>query len=234
AFHHVQGRLGATISLTWFDAEDLPRNPGALGRVRRAGALLVPGGFGARGVEGKLLAIEIARTQGIPFLGVCYGFQMAAVEIARNRLGLVGANTTEVDPAGPEPVVCLLEDQKGVHQLGGTMRLGAQPVRLRPGSRIAEIYGRTEIVERHRHRYEINPSYADRLGSVGFEATGHAPDGRIEVLELNDHPFFFGVQYHPEFRSRPEAPHPLYLELVRAALARKEVPSPAATASARA
>lgn len=234
AFHHVQGRLGATVNLAWLDAEDLPRDPAALARVRRAGALLVPGGFGARGAEGKLLAIELARTQGIPFLGVCYGFQMAAVEFARHELGLAAANTTEIDPDGADPVVCLLEAQQGLQELGGTMRLGAQPITLAAGSRVAEAYGRTEIVERHRHRYEINPAYVDRLGAHGLRATGRAPDGRIEALEIPAHPFFVGVQYHPEFRSRPEVPHPLYLALVRAALARKEVPVPAAATPARA
>ncbi|HEV2167186.1 MAG TPA: CTP synthase (glutamine hydrolyzing), partial [Thermoplasmata archaeon] len=158
AFHHVQGRLGATIKLVWYDAEDLPRDPPSLARLRRADAVLVPGGFGARGVEGKMEAIQIARTQGIPYLGVCYGFQRAAVEFARHQLGLVGANTTEVEPQGPDPVVCLLEDQKAVNDLGGTMRLGAQKVTLEPGSKIVEVYGRTEIWERHRHRFEINPA----------------------------------------------------------------------------
>jgi CTP synthase len=233
AFHHVQGRLGCTIDLQWYDAEDLPRNPVALGRLKRSDAVLVPGGFGARGVEGKMLAIQLARTHGVPYLGVCYGFQMAAVEFARNALGLVGANTTEVDAHSPEPVVCLLEEQKGVNDLGGTMRLGAQRVELIPGSRVAEIYGREEIWERHRHRYEINPAYLDRFVSHGLHVTGRAVDGRVEALELADHPFFVGVQFHPEFLSRPEAPHPLYLALVRAALARQEV-LPTVAAPARA
>lgn len=234
AFHHVQGRLGATIKLVWYDAEDLPRDPPSLARLRRADAVLVPGGFGARGVEGKMEAIQIARTQGIPYLGVCYGFQMAAVEFARHQLGLVGANTTEVEPQGPDPVVCLLEDQKTVNDLGGTMRLGAQKVTLEPGSKIAEVYGRTEIWERHRHRFEINPAYLERFAQEGLLVTGRSVDGRVEVLELPSHPFFVGVQYHPEFLSRPEAPHPLYLALVRAALARKEVPPPVPAAPARA
>jgi CTP synthase len=223
AFHHVQGRLGVTIHLKWYDAEDLPRDPAALARVARSDAVLVPGGFGARGVEGKMLAISAAREGGIPFLGVCYGFQMAAIEFARNVLALPQANTTEVEPHTPDPVVCLLEDQKTLATMGGTMRLGALKVTLAEESRIAQMYGRTEVFERHRHRYEINPAYLDRFREHGLRVTGRSFDGRVEVLELADHPFFLGVQYHPEFLSRPEAPHPLYLELVKAALARKGV-----------
>ncbi|MCI4356645.1 MAG: CTP synthase [Thermoplasmata archaeon] len=234
AFHHVQGRLGATINLSWYDAEDLPRDAAALARIERSDAVLVPGGFGARGVEGKMLAISAARRNGIPFLGVCYGFQMAAIEFARNVLALPQANTTEVEPHTPDPVVCLLEDQKTLATLGGTMRLGAQKVTLTEESRVAQIYGRTEIVERHRHRYEINPAYIDRFREHGLRVTGRSWDGRVEVFELADHPFFLGVQYHPEFLSRPEAPHPLYLELVKAALARKGVPADVSPTPARA
>jgi len=234
AFHHVQGRLGVTINLKWYDAEDLPRDPAALARVARSDALLVPGGFGARGVEGKMLAISAAREGGIPFLGVCYGFQMAAIEFARHVLALPMANTTEVEPHTPDPVVCLLDDQKTLATMGGTMRLGALKVTLAEDSHIAQLYGRTEVFERHRHRYEINPAYLDRLREHGLRATGRSPDGRVEVLELVDHPFFFGVQYHPEFLSRPEAPHPLYLGLVQAALARKGVAADVAPTPARA
>ncbi len=229
AFHHCQGHLGCDIRLQWYDAEDIAKNPTLLGRLERSDGVLVPGGFGARGVEGKVLAIELARTRGIPYLGVCYGFQMAAVEFARNVLSLPGANTTEVDAETPDPVVCLLEQQKGLSEMGGTMRLGTQRVVLAPGSKIAQCYGATEIWERHRHRYEINPAYLDRFQAHGLNITGHAVDGRVESFELADHPFFVGVQFHPEFLSRPEAPHPLYLALVRAALARKEVPTPAVT-----
>jgi CTP synthase len=234
AFHHVQGRLGVSIRLNWYDAEDLPRDPSALSRLRRSDAMLVPGGFGARGVEGKVIAIGLARKEKIPFLGVCYGFQMAAVEFARSVLGLPQATTTEVDPHTPEPVVCLLEEQTVVAEMGGSMRLGAQRVLLDPTSKIAQVYGRSEVWERHRHRYEINPKYLDRFNEKGLKVAGHSVDGRVEVLELADHPFFLGVQYHPEFLSRPEAPHPLYLELVRAALARKEVPAAVAAAPAHA
>ena len=232
AFHHCQGHLGVDIRLQWYDSEDIPRNPTLLGRLERSDAVLVPGGFGARGVEGKVRAIEIARTRGIPYLGVCYGFQMAAVEYARHVLGLAGANTTEVEPESSDPVVCLLEEQKAVNDLGGTMRLGAQRVVLAPGSKIAEVYGKTEIWERHRHRYEINPKYLERFRAAGLLATGMSVDGRVEVFEAPDHPFFVGVQYHPEFLSRPESPHPLYLALVRAALARKEVANPVGASSA--
>ena len=228
AFHHCQGHLGVEVRLQWYDAEDIPRNASLVARLERSDAVLVPGGFGARGVEGKMRAIEIARTKRIPYLGVCYGFQMAAVEYARDVLGLPRANTTEVDPECPDPVVCLLEEQKGLSELGGTMRLGAQRVVLTPGSRVAGIYGKTEIWERHRHRYEINPKYLERFREAGLLVSGLSVDGRVEVFEAADHPFFLGVQYHPEFLSRPEAPHPLYLELVRAALARKEVATPVA------
>jgi CTP synthase len=232
AFHHCQGHLGVEIRLQWYDSEDIPRNPSLLARLERSDAILVPGGFGARGIEGKIRAIEISRTRGIPYLGVCYGFQMAAVEFARNVLGLPRANSTEIDPEGPDPVVCLLEEQKGLSELGGTMRLGAQRVVLTPGSKVAEIYGKTEIWERHRHRYEINPKYLARFREAGLIASGMSVDGRVEVFEEPKHPFFLGTQYHPEFLSRPEAPHPLYMALVRAAVARKEVANPVSTAPA--
>jgi CTP synthase len=232
AFHHVQGHLGRDIRLHWYDAEDIPSNPGLVARLERADALVVPGGFGARGVEGKVRAIETAYRRGIPFLGICYGFQIAAVERIRNGAGLPRANTSEVDPATPDPVVCLLESQEGVSDLGGTMRLGSQRVLLAPGSRVAEVYGRTEIWERHRHRYEINPAYFERLEGAGLRIAGRSVDGRVEVLESPDHPFFLGVQYHPEFLSRPEAPHPLYAALVRAAVARKEAPQPVGPSAA--
>ncbi len=223
AFHHVQGHLGKEVRLQWYDSEDIPRNPTLLARLERSDGILVPGGFGTRGVEGKIRAIEIARTRSVPYLGICYGFQMAAVEFARNVLKLPRANTTEVDAATPDPVVCLLEEQKTLSDLGGTMRLGAQRVNLTAGSMVAEIYGKSEIWERHRHRYEINPSYFERFRAAGLEITGRSVDGRVEAFEVRGHPFFLGVQYHPEFLSRPEHPHPLFLGLVRAAIARQEV-----------
>jgi CTP synthase len=232
AFHHCQGSLGVEIRLQWYDSEDIPKNPSLLARLQRSDAVIVPGGFGSRGTEGKIRAVEVARTGGIPYLGICYGFQLAAIETARNVLGLPKANTTEVDAATPDPVVCILEEQKGLNALGGTMRLGAQRIILTPGSKVAGLYGKGEIWERHRHRYEINPKYIEPLASKGLVVGGMSVDGRVEVLEMPGHPFFMGVQYHPEFLSRPEAPHPLYMALIRAAMARKEVASPVAVAPA--
>jgi len=232
AFHHCQGSLGVEIRLQWYDSEDIPKNPSLLARLQRSDAIIVPGGFGSRGTEGKIKAVEVARTGKIPYLGICYGFQLAAIEAARNVLGLPKANTTEVDATTPDPVVCVLEEQKGLHELGGTMRLGAQRIILTPGSKVAGLYGKGEIWERHRHRYEINPKYIEPLAAHGLVVGGMSVDGRVEVLEMPSHPFFVGVQYHPEFLSRPEAPHPLYMELVRAAMARKEVASPVAATPA--
>ncbi len=233
AFHHVQGHLGVEVRLQWYDSEDIPKNPALLARISRVGRDPGPGRVSGRGAWKARCGRSSSRgSRKIPYLGVCYGFQMAAVEFARNTLDIPTATTTEVDPAASEPVVCLLEDQKVVADLGGTMRLGAQRVVLTKGSKVAEIYGKTEIWERHRHRYEINPKYLERFRAHGLHVTGTAVDGRVEVLELADHPFFVGVQYHPEFLSRPESPHPLYLALVRAAVARKEVASPVATAPA--
>jgi CTP synthase len=226
AFHHCQGGLGVEIRLQWYDSEDIPKNPSLLARLQRSDAIIVPGGFGSRGTEGKIRAIEVARTLGIPYLGICYGFQLAAIESARNVLGLPKANTTEIEAATPDPVVCILEEQKGLHDLGGTMRLGAQRIILNPTSKTSQLYGKTEIWERHRHRFEINPKYLEPLAAHGLVVGGMSVDGRVEVLEMPNHPFFVGVQYHPEFLSRPETPHPLYMGLVRAAIARKEVASP--------
>jgi len=232
AFHHVQGALGSEVRLQWYDSEDIPKNPSLLARLQRSDAIIVPGGFGSRGAEGKIRAIEVARTNGIPYLGICFGFQLAAVETARHVLDRPKANTTEIDATTPDPVVCLLEQQKGLHDLGGTMRLGAQRVILTAGSKVAELYGKNEIWERHRHRFEINPDYIEPLRTHGLVVTGMSVDGRVEALEMPRHPYFIGVQFHPEFLSRPETPHPLYVGLVRAALARKEVASPVAPAPA--
>jgi len=183
--------------------------------------VLVPGGFGERGIAGKLDAIRFARQRGIPFLGICLGMQCAVIEFARNVLGLEGAHSTEFDKNTPHPVICLLDEQKSITNLGGTMRLGAQPARLAPESRAAQCYGSVEISERHRHRYELNNAYREPLASHGLEVVGTSPDGALaEIVELCHHPWFVAVQFHPEFKSQPTRPHPLFAGFLGAALAR--------------
>jgi CTP synthase len=181
--------------------------------------VLVPGGFGERGIEGKVAAIRYARTKGIPFLGICLGMQCAVIEFARNICNLAGAHSTEFDKNTPHPVICLLDEQKTITDKGGTMRLGAQPARLLPESLAAQAYGSTEISERHRHRYEFNNIYRQQFAANGMRFAGTSPDGAlVEVLELPEHPWFVAVQYHPEFKSKPTSPQPLFAGLVGAAV----------------
>jgi CTP synthase len=183
--------------------------------------ILVPGGFGERGIEGKVTAIRHARTKGIPFLGLCLGMQCAVIEFGRNVCNLAGAHSTEFDKNSPHPVICLLDEQKTITDKGGTMRLGAQPTRLEPDSLAARCYGGTEISERHRHRYEFNNVYRQQFAAHGMRFAGTSPDGSlVEVIELPDHPWFLAVQYHPEFKSKPTAPQPLFAGFVGAAVAR--------------
>ncbi len=171
-----------------------------------------------RGIEGKIAAARIAREQGIPFLGVCLGMQMAVAEFARHVVGMEGANSSEFDPETPYPVVDLLPEQKEVADMGGTMRLGADPVKLHAGTRAREIYGEAVIYERHRHRYEVNNFLRRRLEAAGLVVSGTTPDERlVEIIELPEHPFFVASQFHPEFKSRPERPAPLFREFVGAA-----------------
>ncbi len=189
--------------------------------LRGVDGILVPGGFGTRGVEGKVLAVEYARQCRIPFFGICLGMQCAVIEFARNVIGLEGAHSTEFCAETPHPVICLLPEQKDVSEKGGTMRLGAQPCVLKDGSRAAECYGQRLISERHRHRYEFNPDYLDEFVRYGMVPTGTSPDGRlVEIVEIPDHPWFVAVQFHPEFKSKPLAPHPLFKGFIAAALAR--------------
>ena len=184
-------------------------------------ALVVPGGFGERGVEGKVNAIRFARERGLPFLGICLGMQCAVIDFARHVAGLEGAHSTEFDRSSPHPVICLLEEQKDVTDKGGTMRLGAQPAVLAAGTRSEEAYHSVEICERHRHRYEFNSSYRERLEAAGLVIAGTSPDGSlVEIVELADHPWFVAVQFHPEFKSKPTAAHPLFAGLVSAAVER--------------
>ncbi|HMC08812.1 MAG TPA: CTP synthase, partial [Actinomycetota bacterium] len=185
--------------------------------------ICVPGGFGIRGIEGKIEAIRIAREEGIPFLGLCLGLQCAVIEYARNVAGLEGANSSEFDQATRHPVIDLIPGQESVDDKGGTMRLGLWPAKLTPGSAAHDRYGSDVIYERHRHRYEVNPAYHRVLEEAGLVFSGISPDGRLaEIVELAGHPFFMGSQFHPEFRSRPNRPHPLFRGLVEAAAARAE------------
>jgi len=185
------------------------------------GGILVPGGFGERGLEGKIAAIRFAREKKIPFFGICLGMQMAVIEFARHVCGLKDAHTTEVDKKTPHPVVCLMKEQETVVDLGATMRLGAWPCVLRKGTRSARAYGRTQISERHRHRYEFNNGYRQQLEAKGLTFAGLSPDARlVEIVELPAHPWFVGCQFHPEFKSQPLDPHPLFTDFVGAALER--------------
>jgi len=200
-------------------AEELERtSPGVL--LEGAGGILVPGGFGERGAEGKIQAIRYARENKIPYLGICLGMQLAVVEFARSVLSLAGANSAELDPAAPDPVIDLLPEQKGVTDRGGTMRLGSYPCHIAAGSLAHRAYGMLKVQERHRHRYEFNNAYREIFAEAGFRFSGLSPDGRlVEIVELTDHPWFVATQFHPEFRSRPSRPHPLFKGFVGAAAA---------------
>jgi len=190
--------------------------------VRRADSLLVPMGFGQRGTEGKIAAVRYAREEGVPFLGICFGMQMAVIEFGRNVCGLTDANSSEVDPHTPHPVIALMDQQRGVVQKGGTMRLGAYPCALQDGSLASRLYSRKRISERHRHRYEFNNAYREQFMAKGMIFSGLSPDGElVEIVELRNHPWFIGVQFHPEFKSRPFDCHPLFKGFVRAALQRR-------------
>ncbi len=211
----------ARVQIDYVDAEELEKpDPGA--RLASAHAIIIPGGFGERGIEGKIRAIRHAREAGVPILGICLGLQLMVVECARNRLGLKRANSQEFEAGTPHPVIHMMEAQKEVHAKGGTMRLGAYPCTLKPGSLAAALYRRSKISERHRHRYEVNNDYRPRLEDAGFTATGTSPDNRlVEILELKGHPWFLGCQFHPELKSRPLDPHPLFRGLIKAAVARR-------------
>ncbi len=209
------------VEISKVDSEGLEPLSDAEVATRLAGfdGILVCPGFGARGVEGKVKAIRFAREQRIPFLGDCYGMQWAVIEFARHMCALPGANTTEVDPATPHPVIDLLPEQQGITEKGGTMRLGRYPCRLMPGSLAGSAYGEAEVGERHRHRYEVNNAYLDVLTRHGLRVTGVYPaKNLVEIIELPSHPWFVGTQFHGEYRSRPNRPHPLYREFIGAAL----------------
>jgi CTP synthase len=217
ALRHGAAAADLGLSITPVEAEDLTA-PGGLDRLEGLDGILVPGGFGYRGIEGKIEAVRYARESRKPFLGICLGMQCAVIETARNLAGLEGACSTEFEPSAQHPVIDLLEGQKSVTDLGGTMRLGAWPCVLRQDSLAARCYGSPAISERHRHRYELNPAYVGRLEEAGMICTGTSPDGKLtEVVERPDHPWFVACQFHPEFKSRPLEPHPLFEGFVRAA-----------------
>jgi CTP synthase len=209
------------VDLEYIDSEQIEQR-GAAELLAGLDGILVPGGFGDRGTEGKIAAIRFAREHKIPFFGICYGMHFAVVEFARHVCGMTGANSIEADRATPFPVIDLMPDQKGVLEKGGTMRLGAYPCTLEKGTLAAEAYGTTQISERHRHRYEVNNKYRDAMAQKGLVLSGTSPDQRlVEMIELRDHPYFVGCQFHPEFKSRPHAPHPLFARFVRAAAERQ-------------
>jgi CTP synthase len=211
-FHH-----GADVEIEWIQAEDV-EGLLAAGRLKDLDGIVIPGGFGERGIEGKIAAAGYAREHDVPCLGICLGMQVMTVEFARNVLGLAGANSTEFDPSSPHPVIDLMDSQRDVTNKGGTMRLGAYIAQLDPDSVVAQAYGTTVVSERHRHRYEFNPAYRRRFDGSGFRFSGTSPDGRlVEFIELDGHPYWVATQAHPEFKSRPTNPAPLFRELIGAA-----------------
>jgi CTP synthase len=224
SLRHAGIHHDAVVEVDWVDSETVG-DPEVAERLHSADGILIPGGFGGRGWEGKITACRIARTGKIPYLGICLGMHVAVSEYARHMAGMEGANSTEMDLETPFPVIDLLPEQKEIADMGGTMRLGADPVRLHDDTRIRELYGEAVVYERHRHRYEVNNHLRKHLESAGLVCSGTSPDGRlVEAVELSrdDHPFFIASQYHPEFKSRPERPAPLFREFVGAALAHAE------------
>ncbi len=206
------------VDIEKIDSQDIERD-GPEGHLSGLAGIVVPGGFGDRGVEGKILAAQFARERKIPYLGLCLGMQVATIEFARNVLGWKEAHSTEFRPDTPYPVIALLEEQKNVRYLGGTMRLGAQEVVLKQGTRAARLYGAFVVKERHRHRYEFNNRFRREFEEAGFIISGTSPDGElVELIELKDHPFFLACQFHPEFRSKPSTPHPLFRGFIAAAM----------------
>jgi len=221
ALCHAGGANDCGVDLKIVDAEEIEQD-GVEKHLGGVAGILVPGGFGDRGTEGKIAAARHAREKGIPYFGICLGMQIASIEFARNVCGLKGANSTEFDPATPHPIIALLDEQKEVTGKGGSMRLGAWPALLKKDSLAHRIYGQTEIAERHRHRYEFNSAYRAQMEEKGFVISGTSPDGAlVEIIEHRDHAWFVAVQFHPEFLSKPETPHPLFREFIQASMSRK-------------
>jgi CTP synthase len=231
ALKHAGIHHGCFVKVSWVDAEGMSLEEAGR-KLEQVDGVLVPGGFGSRGWEGKILACRVARERGIPYLGICLGMHVAVSEFARHVVGLEGANSTEMDPETPFPVIDLLPEQKEVEDLGGTMRLGAQAVELGEGTRAQEAYDESTVHERHRHRYEVNNHFRPRLIEAGLVVSGTYQEGRlVEIIELPDHPWFVASQFHPEFKSRPMRPAPLFRDFVGAALERARSRDRAAVAS---
>ncbi len=219
ALTHGAVAAGVKLNIRMMESEEIEQK-GAAEKLKGVHGVLVPGGFGIRGVEGKIEAIRYARENKIPFFGICLGMQCAVIEFSRHVCGMEEANSTELAPGTPQPVISLLDEQRGVTDMGGTMRLGAYPCCLKAGTKASEAYVSEQIMERHRHRYEFNPLYREVLEKGGLVIAGVSPDGNlVEVVELKDHPWFVACQYHPEFKSMPVAPHPLFAAFVKAAAA---------------
>ncbi len=222
AFRHAGAKCEAKVLIDYFEAEQFEENPKKLEQLRNYDGIFVPYGFGSRGAEGKIMAIQFARENDIPFLGICFGFQLAVVEFARNVCGLKDANSTEIDPETPHPVVDLMPEQKNVEYKGATMRLGQHEIVIKPETLAFRLYGSERIFERHRHRFEVNIDYLSTLEEHGLVFSGRSVDGRrMEILELPEKYFFFASQFHGEFKSRPERPDPEYYGFVKACLDRK-------------
>lgn len=218
ALVHAAAHYQCRLELDWIHAEEVERGE-AMDRLALADGIVVPGGFGPRGIEGKIQTAHFARKNKVPYLGLCLGLQVMIIDLAREALGDARANSSEFDPQTTAPVVDLMLEQRGIKDMGGTMRLGNYPCNLVEGTRARLAYGVTRIDERHRHRYEINNAYREQLGEAGLVWSGISPDGQlVEVAELRDHPWMLGSQFHPEFKTRPNAPHPLFREFIRAAL----------------
>jgi CTP synthase len=224
ALKHAGVHHECKVEIDWVDSESVG-DPAVAKRLGQADGVLIPGGFGGRGIEGKIRAAQVARERRVPYLGICLGMQLAVCEFARHVAGMEGANSTEFDPETPFPVIDLLPEQKEIADMGGTMRLGADPIKLHDGTQLRELYGEAVVYERHRHRYEVNNHLRRRLEAAGMICSGTSPDERlVEAIELSParHPFFVASQYHPEFKSRPERPAPLFDAFVGAALAHSQ------------
>jgi CTP synthase len=221
ALKHAGGACDARVEIEWVETELFERNIDNCGMLSQFHGILIPGGFGSRGTEGKVAALSYAREKNIPTLGICFGFQLAVVEFARH-LGLTSANSTEIDPKTSQPVIDLMPEQLGVDSKGATMRLGAHEIRITPNTAASALYGRDIISERHRHRYEVNPDYIDQIVKGGGIFSGCSMDGRrMEIFELRDKYYYLGTQFHGEFKSRPARPSPPYYGLIKAALDKK-------------